>query len=78
MCFFLAPAWGSFNLHASNASSVPPTYQRRVSGQKYLRNSPLQPPRELLTLLTEAAFNEASSKLFHARKSQLLARSSAV
>ena len=33
MCFFLAPAWGSFNPHASNASSVPPTCQRRVSGQ---------------------------------------------
>ena len=49
MCFFLAPAWGSFNLHASNASSVPPTCQRRVSGQKYLRNSPPQPFRELLT-----------------------------
>ena len=33
MCFFLAPAWGSFNPHASSASSVPPTCQRRVSGQ---------------------------------------------
>ena len=75
MCFFLAPAWGSFNLHASNASSVPPTCQQRVSGQTHLRSSPPQPLRELSALLTKAAFNDASSRFFHTWKSQLLSRS---
>ena len=75
MCFFLAPAWGSFNLHASNASSVPPTCQQRVAGQTHRRSSPPQPFRELLTLLTKATLNDASSKLSHAWKSQLLPRS---